>query len=444
MEVQVPTRRQFLKATTRVGATLTLAASLCPPARPVQAYNVSLLPVLQGSDVLRDPRVLQWIASGVGSLWVAGRVVNSFAQNLNYDNLPKNQKDYFRCAGSECRGMTKGKGIWETIPEEIRMGGEKEIDRFLKNKDWSHIIPKSEGGSSDPDNGIFELTEENRKRGGREMTPDEIEAARKVIRSDMIRSVLRQTTSAMVKGASAGVIMGGLLLCLECGLQYAEGKVKWEQMVRKIVRASALAGLSAFIITGLIVGLGILFPPLIPIMAIVLFVLQIVSLAFLAYHAVKIAQGWWEVLKDYDLKNEFVGVLESLEDFVREMIDDTDDSILNVVWEWIEGLAQRVGIDRAWAIASGFLQRIGMERAWNWFASQTRAVREQASVLMSSLNAWDFPDFDIDAGEMREEIAKVINLDFREALETTAIIRRSLLDNLGSSGREAWRASRAI
>jgi len=444
MEVQVPTRRQFLKATTRVGATLTLAASLCPPARPVQASSTSLPPVLQGSDVLNDTDVLQWIASGVASLQVAGHVVNSFAHNLNYANLPQRLKNYFRCAGSECRGMTKGKGIWETIPEEIRMGGDKEIDRFLKNKDWSHIIPKSEGGSSDPDNGIFEHTEENRRRGGRRMTPDEIEAARKVIKSDAIRSVLRQTTSAMAKGALAAVIMGGLLLCLECGLQYAEGKITWNQMVDKIVRASAIAGLSAFIVTGLIVGLNILFPPLIPMLAPALFIIQIVSLAFLAHYAVKIAQGWWEVLKDYDLKNEFVGVLESLEDFVREMIDDTDDSILTVVWEWVEGLAQRVGIDRAWAIASGFLQRIGMERAWNWFASQTRAVREQASVLMSSLNAWNFPDFDIDAGEMQEKIAEVINLDFREALETTALIRRSLLDNLGSSGREAWRASRAI
>ena len=441
MDVQMPTRRQFLIATTRVGATLTLAASLCPPARPVQAYSVSLLPVLQENDVLNDSRVLQWIASGAGSLWVAGRVVNSFAHNLNYDSLPDNLKNYFRCAGSECRGMTKGKGIWETIPEQIRMGGKSEIDRFLKRKDWSHIIPKSEGGSSDPDNGIFEHTEENRRRGGREMTPDEIDAARKVIKSDMIRSVLRQTTSAMVKGALAGVIMGGLLLCLECGLQYAEDKITWEQMVRKIVRASALAGLSAFIITGLIVGLGILFPPLIPIMALVLFVLQIVSLVFLAYHAVKIAEGWWEVLKKYDLKNEFVGVLETLEDFVREMIDDTDDSILNVVWEWVEGLAQRVGINRAWDIAIGFVQRIGIDSAWNWFASQTRAVREQASVLLSSLNEWDFPDFDIDAGEMREEIAKVINLQFREALETTDLIRRSLRESLGSAGRETLKAS---
>ena len=124
----------------------------------------------------------------------------------------------------------------------------------------------------------------------------------------------------MVKGALAGVIMGGLLLCLECGLLYAEGKITWKQMVDKIVKASAWAGLSAFIITGLIVGLNILFPPLIPMMAPVLFVLQIVSLVFLAHYAVKIAEGWWDVLKEYDLINEFVGVLETVEDFVREMV----------------------------------------------------------------------------------------------------------------------------
>ena len=441
MAVQAPTRRQFLKSTTRVGATLTLAAALCPPARPVQAYDVSLLQVSQGDEGESAPDALQWIASGVGSLWVAGQVVNSFAHNLNYDNLPKSLKDYFRCAGSECRGIPKGKGIWETIPERIRMGGEKEITRFLNNKDWSHEIPKSQGGSSMADHGIFELTELNRRRGDRIMTPDEIEAARKVIRSDMIRSVLRQTTTAMVRGALAGVIMGGLLLCLECGLLYAEGKISGRQMVEKIVKASALAGLSAFIITGLIVGLNILFPAFLPMMAPVLFVLQIVSLIFLASYAVRIAQGWWEVLKEHELLNDFVAVLENVEDFMREMIDETDDNILIVVWEWIEGLADRVGIDRAWQMAIGFVQRLGIGSAWNWFASQTQAVKNQASVLFSALNAWDFPDLDIEVGDIRKAIANVIDIEFREALITADEIRRSMRDYLESAGREAVEAS---
>lgn len=442
MTVHAPTRRQFLKSSTRIGATLTLAAALCPHARPVQAHNgFSLLQLPQADDIESGPEALQWIASGVGSLWVAGHVVNSFAHHLNYGNLPQDLKNYFRCAGAECRGFPKGKGIWETIPEQVRMGGEKEIRKFLNNKDWSHIVPKSQGGSSTADNGIFERTELNRSRGDRIMRPDEIEAARKVIRSDMIRSVLRQTSTAMAKGALAGIIMGGLLLCLECGLQYAAGEISGREMVEKVVRAAALAGLSAFIVTGLIVGLNLLFPPLLPMLAPVLFVLQVVSLVFLAPHAVKIAKGWWGVLQERGLLNEFAEVLEDVEDFMREMVDDTHDNILVVVWEWIEGLAERVGIDRAWQIAAGFLQKLGVENAWHWFASQTQAVKKQATILVESFNEWDLPDLDIDKDDFRKAIAKVIDIDFRDALVTTNKIKRSMSDYLESADREVMIAA---
>lgn len=106
MAAQAPSRRQFLKSTTRIGATMTLAAALCPPARPAQAHNrTSFLQLSQTDDIESGPEVLQWIASGVGSLWVAGKVVNSFARHLNFNNLPQNLKNYFRCAGAECRGF---------------------------------------------------------------------------------------------------------------------------------------------------------------------------------------------------------------------------------------------------------------------------------------------------------------------------------------------------
>ena len=207
-------------------------------------------------------------------------------------------------------------------------------------------------------------------------------------------------------------------------------------MVEKVVRAAALAGLSAFIVTGLIVGLNLLFPPLLPMLAPVLFVLQIVSLVFLAPHAVKIAKGWWEVLQEHGLLNEFAEVLEDVEDFMREMVDDTHDNILVVVWEWIEGLAERVGIDRAWQIAAGFLQKLGVENAWNWFASQTQAVKKQASILVESFNEWDLPDLDIDKDDFRKAIAKVIDIDFRDALMTTNEIKRSMRDYLEGADRE--------
>lgn len=84
------------------------------------------------------------------------------------------------------------------------------------------------------------------------------------------------------------------------------------------------------------------------------------------------------------------------------------------------------------------------DSAWNWFASQTQAVKKQASAILSSLDAWDIPDLDIDADEIQKAIADVINIEFRDALKTTSEIRRSIEHYLGSAGLEALEASRIV
>ena len=93
-----------------------------------------------------------------------------------------------------------------------------------------------------------------------------------------------------------GVVVGGLLTCLECGLQYAEGKISWREMVAKIVNSSIVAGTMAFTITGLIVGVSLAFPFLIPIFAPLLIVLQTVGLVFLGQQVIALARGWWKVV----------------------------------------------------------------------------------------------------------------------------------------------------
>ena len=93
-----------------------------------------------------------------------------------------------------------------------------------------------------------------------------------------------------------GVVVCGLLSRLECGLKYAEGKITWGTMVSKIVNLSIVAGTMAFTITGLIVGVSLAFPFLIPIFAPLLIVLQTVGLVFLGQQVIMLAKGWWEVL----------------------------------------------------------------------------------------------------------------------------------------------------
>ena len=93
-----------------------------------------------------------------------------------------------------------------------------------------------------------------------------------------------------------GVVAGGLLAIIECGLEYAEGKITWGEMVAKTVKSSIVAGLVGFIITGIIVGLSLVFPFLIPIFSPLLIVLQAVGLVFLGHHVIDLAKGWWKAL----------------------------------------------------------------------------------------------------------------------------------------------------
>ena len=76
-------------------------------------------------------------------------------------------------------------------------------------------------------------------------------------------------------------------------------------MVYKIVESSIIAGAGAVIVTGLIVGISLLFPFVIPIFMPVLFALQIVSLVFLGRQLVPLAKGWWEVLNGQELLGRF-------------------------------------------------------------------------------------------------------------------------------------------
>ncbi len=387
------TRRQFLHSTTRAGLTLTLATAVAAPVKTVLADEGPTLFI----PVLRVPDVQELLGSGMGALWAAGQIVDTFARNLDFDNLPPRLRYYFRAAGGDWKSHYEGMRIWKTIPEAIRMGGAEEIDVFLKNKDWSHEIPRVMGGPSTADNGIFELSILNRIRGGQIMTPEEIAAAKGVIRSDHIRSVIRQTTNGMAKGAYSGIVVGGMLLCLEYGLLYAEGKIGWGQMVGKITEATIYGGIGAFITTGLIVGLALLFPVLLPIFVPLLLALQVVSMVFVGRHLSTLLKGWWAVLDGQKRLDDLITVLKGAKTALTEMFNNIVGNPLHGLWAWIE--------------------RMG-GAAWSWIASQTQMVQEKAGDFGYALAKWDYlPDLDV--GKVGESIVRVVVSEFKEAISAT-------------------------
>ena len=91
-------------------------------------------------------------------------------------------------------------------------------------------------------------------------------------------------------------VVGGTFACLELGLDYVEGKVSGRELVQRVLQKGVIAGGGAFVTTGIMVGISLLFPFLIPILAPVLLVLQVASLALTGAKGVKLAKGWWPVL----------------------------------------------------------------------------------------------------------------------------------------------------
>ena len=427
-------RRQFLRSTTRIGVTLALTTGLCRPVRPVQAQETSLISIPQGTDILSDSDVQNWIAAGLGGLWVAGNFLNFFARNLVFENLPAALKLKYLLAGGEYKSMPAAKAIWETIPAPIRAGGPEALWKFHKGKDWSHIIPRSWGGPTTAENGIWWCSPCNKSLGPRPMPPAIVDLARMLLQFEAMRFAILQTLRSMVRGGMVGVVVGGLLTCLECGLQYAEGKISWREMVAKIVNSSIVAGTMAFTITGLIVGVSLAFPFLIPIFAPLLIVLQTVGLVFLGQQVIALARGWWKVLDVEDGLETLSEVLENVGSNLKSLFKDAEENVISVVWGWIATMADRVGIDRALELAIERIQRLGIDKAWVWFAAQTQEVARNAADLASALRTWEYQsEVDVNVNAIKESIASVVTSEFQDAISTT----EGLLRSIGDYGKDA-------
>ena len=431
-------RRQFLKSACMTGISLSLASGLRP------ATVVQLCPQIVDWPVLENSKLWELVRSGTAPLWVAGHTLNSFAHHLRFINLRPELITYLQKAGGEWKSLLQAKGIWETIPPQIRAGGKSEILRFLAGKDWSHRIPRSQGGPTTLDNGIFELRLLNRMRGAKTMTPGEIAAAKAVIRSDVVVSVVRQTLGAMVKGAIIGVIVSGLITCLECGLQYAEGSVTWEEMVTKVIKRILFAGGLSFIITGLLVGLGLLFPGLIPLLVVPMFVVQIVGLVFLAQYAVNLGKRYWELLEEHGLILEACQMLREAEGKLRETVDELEQSLADRIREWLRVIAIRILWKRAVPATDGFREISGADRVWVGLASQTQLVSRYASDTVSPLSirgytfdpqnilrSLDLPELNLpeiiaSMEDLKELIARTVHCEFAEAICTVVKLRAYL------------------
>lgn len=445
MEQVTLNRRQFLHSTAQAGLSLTLAAALASPAAPVLADNrlfISMpasISIPGGLDIWKRHDTQAYLAGGTGALWVAGRFLNHFAYNRDFNNLPYTLKRKYQFAGGEYKGLPAAEAIWKTIPASVRAGGPEALRKFHQGKDWSHFIPRSAGGPTTAGNGTWWSSEKNKSLRANPMSAADIADAHRLLRTDALKAVIRGTLSGMVKGAMVGVVGGATLAVLTHGLDYAEGKISWNHMVSRTVTSIITAGAGATLVAGLVLGMSLTFPFLIPILLPALFAIQTASIVFLGPKIVSLAKGWWNVLDGQRLLAATDAVLRDVRTQVRGTIgrvnDSKEESLNDAMRAWVNWIA-RVSwtpVDWVWKTANSIVRELGADRALVWFSEQLGWALGPPAYLVdvgadavNHIAGWGYTSIAYSADAIANTYNSVVATQFRPAVSTTNALLGSI------------------
>jgi len=238
--------------------------------------------------------VTTWVESAPSSIVSAGVIATQeafkIAHNLHFENLPKQLQLKFARAGMRdgIRNVQEAAKVFESIPAQIRAQGPEAIRNFCQDKDWSHIRAHINGGGSEANNGIFEYFWVNRDRGGVDMTAEELAVAKKVLADAAFKTAVTEIVGITIKGAIVAAVIELVFSILENSLLYAEAKITQSELVQKVTIATAKAGIAGGVITGILLTICMIFPPIAQLLGIAAIPLGVAGIGFMGIRA-------WEI-----------------------------------------------------------------------------------------------------------------------------------------------------
>ena len=256
-------------------------------------------------------------SSVTGGATIAAHEAFKVAHNIQFENLPRNFQLKFARAGVRegIRNVQEAAKVYETIPAQIRAQGYEAIREFCNDKDWSHIKAHVNGGGKEASNGIFENFQINRSRGGVDMTPEELAAARKVLGDAAFKASVEQVIGAAVQGALVAAVIELVFSTLENSLSFAEGKITQEELIRKVAVATAKAGIAGGVITAILMCICMIFPPIAALLGYAAVPLAVIGIGFMCVRS-------WEIFIRAD---KLFGITEELGKFTQNI----EQTILN-------------------------------------------------------------------------------------------------------------------
>ena len=246
------------------------------------------------SDAAKEPDVLQYARTGALPLWVASVFTGGWLRNLDFDAMPRSLVNYYQNAGGAYRDLVGAESIWETIPRSVRMAGPDALREFHASRNWSHFIPRSLGGGDSVVEGIFEKKILNQIRGAKTMTVEEIAQARGALRADSVRNAVKLGSKATVAGALVTTATEGTLAAMENGFLFHEGKISQSELSLRILRQVLPSAALSVAVTGLALGLTIVFPPMLPALSYVALPLAVANFALIGSEFYSLEDDWMD------------------------------------------------------------------------------------------------------------------------------------------------------
>ena len=234
--------------------------------------------------------------AGAAAVTTAAAGLSEFGAGLDWSSVDPTKYLYAGTRG-ESRGMLEAQRVWETIPEQIRMGGPEATADYLADKDWSHVVAHSEGGSNAASNGLWETSSLNRARGAERMTAPEIEAATRLAESEAFRASLQKMADSAVTGGLAAGAVAAVLAITEEALRYQGSEIDEAEMWYAIGLRIAKSAAAGAAVAGLVTAVAVAFPALLKVLGWLVVPLAVLGFSVYGKRLAEAGAGWYEVWK---------------------------------------------------------------------------------------------------------------------------------------------------
>ena len=433
------TRRTFLEWAGRSGLALALfpASNLAGQGQPTAVSPLIEIP--GGNDLLAGREMQDIILAGLGSYVVAGFALHHLGnlfRTYDFSNLQNLGDDgrvllrRYRTAGGQgiWRSLPEAQALYRKVPMPIRALGPQGIEAFHAGMDWSHIAPRSKGGADTADNGIWWDRNKNRDLGQRRMSRLDILDAKRILLIKGVRAALALAGKPLLTTTMTSIVIVGVLSVLELGLRHYQGDISRKEFVVGVIRATAAAGAGSFIVTGLLMGLVLAFPILLPLFQVVTVPLAVVGFVFLTNEVMDLGDEWWAALDEQGHLPQFLSDLRAAEEFLGELSiwrngrsQLINPGIRSSVSDWMSRIAPDLDLglpipefDYARYFPDLNLDLPDLGLAASQFDPIGRAIGDAGQQVADTLPDWRLVvpqwEFDLDAGRF------IPNLDLLERL----------------------------